>query len=651
MKKNSILVEQTDWSELSAEEKRLITGWPANRIIAYFSRQTPPYEVKKFRNNLGREIWKKRLKGAASSTTPTPSPTTDLSKYVGEYEGQSILPNFKIKENNGKLFFIKELLGQEVDMELTFVSDNVFKGKLATVNYEVNFTEVNGVVTGGQVNVGGKTVAFTKKTSGSSSSTTSDDEFQWKEVPKAAWEALKKAGKWVKQEGTKFLAYLNSQGEAVEDQEVWECVNKVHKVFNWYPLSESSSGEFMFTRIDYKVNGRDTKLELYKNNDAFLKYNGTNEIVPGGRGKWGCGTGDIPSYWVKWENGNVAVWGGGPYSPSVGSEPNSENSTGGGTSSASNLPSYKSACPNTKGCPKLDDVKAGKASFKICMKCDDIKNIQDMPSFQRLYYKILKDNGKQEKSDGIFGPMMKQAVENFQESRGLKKDGVIGIQTYTKLLEENPVAENFNLKKTIKKTIKETKIIKEEKDIKTKILSARLKNILENYSNFENYNETKKIKIGFKFLKETYELKKNEILTENLMDIFKGLYGKSFDTLSGQISEPLLSSIFEKIGLDENLKNNTLNNIKNKMSELISNMSNCQTLSKFISDVVMEEFMKKLDNEKISTSEIINTSLMDAVDDEMFRRNLNTKLEKQICELYDKFTENAKNLVVRMSSL
>jgi hypothetical protein len=42
---------------------------------------------------------------------------------------------------------------------------------------------------------------------------------------------------------------------------------------------------------------------------------------------------------------------------------------------------------------------------------------------------------------------------------------------------------------------------------------------------------------------------------------------------------------------------------------------------------------------------------MDTLKNSSFLENLNSKLESSVCELYDKFTENAKNLVVRMSAL
>ena len=70
MEKKRIIFEQTDWTELSSDEKSTIAGWPDNRVVAYFVSKTPPLDIKKFKNNTGQIIWKKKLKG---SSPPPPS--------------------------------------------------------------------------------------------------------------------------------------------------------------------------------------------------------------------------------------------------------------------------------------------------------------------------------------------------------------------------------------------------------------------------------------------------------------------------------------------------------------------------------------------------------------------------------------------------
>ena len=211
--------------------------------------------------------------------------------------------------------------------------------------------------------------------------------------------------------------------------------------------------------------------------------------------------------------------------------------------------------------------------------------------------------------------------------------------------------ENDSLNKLIKKTLTETKENKENKLIEQKLVETRVKFIIENLEKFENYSKVKKVKTGFNFLREASYLNNIGIINEDLASIFQSIYGKSLPNTIETISEPLLNSIFTKIGLMSDLKEKVLENIKSKSSELIANMNDCKNLSKFISDIITEELVKKLNTEKIIQSDIVNSSLMDTINGEIFKQNLNTKLENHICELFNKFTENAKNLVVRMSAL
>lgn len=213
------------------------------------------------------------------------------------------------------------------------------------------------------------------------------------------------------------------------------------------------------------------------------------------------------------------------------------------------------------------------------------------------------------------------------------------------------LVENDNLSSLIKTTLKETKLQKETKEIEKKIFESRLKLVFEGHNHFKSLTKKNKVKVGFKTLKEIRDIQKLGLVTETLGTLFKGIYGNSFESSINSISEPLFDSIFNKIALDEELKQAVLQTIQSKTQELIANMDNCLDFSKFLSDIILEEYAKKLDKEKQTNMDVIRTALMDAVDDEMFRKNLQSKLEKEVCVLYDKFTENAKNLMVRMSAL
>ena len=160
-----------------------------------------------------------------------------------------------------------------------------------------------------------------------------------------------------------------------------------------------------------------------------------------------------------------------------------------------------------------------------------------------------------------------------------------------------------------------------------------------------------KVKVGFKTLKEIRDVQKLGLITETLGTLFKGIYGSSYENTINSISKPLFDVIFKKIMLDEKLKSSVIQNIQSKTQQLIASMDSCLDLSKFLSDIITEEYAKQLDEEKQTGLNLVQTALMDAVDDEVFRKNLQSKLEVEVCVLYNKFTENAKNLMVRMSAL
>jgi len=213
------------------------------------------------------------------------------------------------------------------------------------------------------------------------------------------------------------------------------------------------------------------------------------------------------------------------------------------------------------------------------------------------------------------------------------------------------LVENDSLESLIKKTLKETKLKKENRKIENQIFESRIKLIFEGEKKFESLSLKNKVKVGFKTLKEIRDVQKLGLITETLGTLFKGIYGSSYENTIDSISKPLFDVIFKKIMLDEKLKSSVIQNIQSKTQQLIASMDSCLDLSKFLSDIITEEYAKQLDEEKQTGLNLVQTALMDAVDDEVFRKNLQSKLEVEVCVLYNKFTENAKNLMVRMSAL
>ncbi len=322
-------------------------------------------------------------------------------------------------------------------------------------------------------------------------------------------------------------------------------------------------------------------------------------------------------------------------------------------------------------CPQLDSRQAQVKSDIETLKAsrEEQSGVNCIETIRELYENFIavKKGGAQLDTD-LITKLQKNAQACLiqpEVKRKLFLTRIPGInQRFKEIFDElkaiNPrdnrlkyfrLVENDNLKSLIKKTLKEVKSKKESKEIESKIFESRMKLVFEGTEKFDSLDKKNQVKIGFKTLKEIRDIQKLGLVTETLGTLFKGLYGNSYENTIGTISKPLFDVIFRKIMLNDELKNSVIQSIQSKTQELIASMDSCLDLSKFLADLITEEYAKQLDKEKQQGLDVVKTALMDSVDDEMFRKNLQTKLETEICVLYEKFTENAKNLMVRMSAL
>jgi hypothetical protein len=211
-----------------------------------------------------------------------------------------------------------------------------------------------------------------------------------------------------------------------------------------------------------------------------------------------------------------------------------------------------------------------------------------------------------------------------------------------------PQRESIN--KLIKKTLVETKEKKNNRVIENKLVESRLKFIIEDISVFNKKTKQVKIKEGFKFLRETAYLKNIGMLNENLSDVFKQMFGNSFENMLSTVSDPFVGSILNKLSIPQEIKVSVLETIKQRANELLSNMDSCENLSKFISDIVSEITMTKMSSKNITGSQFLDSAIVDTMGDDVFRTKLSEKIKEEVCVLFNKYAENAKNLVTKLTS-
>jgi hypothetical protein len=196
----------------------------------------------------------------------------------------------------------------------------------------------------------------------------------------------------------------------------------------------------------------------------------------------------------------------------------------------------------------------------------------------------------------------------------------------------------------------ETKEKKNNRVIENKLVESRLKFIIEDISIFNKKTKQVKIKEGFKFLRETAYLKNIGMLNENLSDVFKQMFGNSFENMLSTVSDPFVGSILNKLSIPQEIKVSVLETIKQRANELLSNMDSCENLSKFISDIVSEITMTKMTSKNITGSQFLDSAIVDTMGDDVFRTKLSEKIKEEVCVLFNKYAENAKNLVTKLTS-
>jgi len=338
----------------------------------------------------------KSLYKSKTGTPPTPPPTSDLEKYVGQYDGQSILPTFNIIIKDGKLF----VSGEIGDAELTPISENKFNLRIGENDFIVNFTVSGGAVTGGTATGTyfgiSKSINFTKK-----SSTPTSEEPTTPKPPSP-----------------------------------WDCIEKFNKEFNQVGLLDRD--DYRFEEVDLQHNGKDTIFMYYKDGKAVWAYYDNKKPIM--YGVWECK--GKSGYLIKWSDGVVSRYG---------TKDSGDRGTSAPTNTNTTTNALENPCVNgyKEGCVTENDILDKKKALKVCSRCDLIKKVQENPEIKARIFRIQKELGQEQKTDNTFGPVMLAAIKEFQQSHGINPTGNVGELTLSKI---NPsLAKNFYISRGGKK--------------------------------------------------------------------------------------------------------------------------------------------------------------------------------------------------------
>jgi len=209
------------------------------------------------------------------------------------------------------------------------------------------------------------------------------------------------------------------------------------------------------------------------------------------------------------------------------------------------------------------------------------------------------------------------------------------------------------IKKDIKKVLKETKELKENLLIKETIVKNRIKMIFENDDNIKNFNslpESKKIKLGFLFLTELSYLKDSDLINEaDLGSMLKGIFGNLLSSApEALIFEPMFNSILSAIGIPDGIfRKSVVSFLATNPAKLIEAVRSCEGLTKLIVKSIIEGMVMQLQQTKGFGGlayDLIRDSLGGALESVEIVQKLENGLASTICNLFDKFTNNAKNV-------
>ena len=216
------------------------------------------------------------------------------------------------------------------------------------------------------------------------------------------------------------------------------------------------------------------------------------------------------------------------------------------------------------------------------------------------------------------------------------------------------------LEKSIKKNLVETKEKKEKHLIERKLVESRIETLLgdvKTIKHFNNLTEEKQLRLGFSLCQEIVFLQENKFINEeDLSSLFKGLFGNLF---SGGIMNTIYEKIIDKVlfglGMGEGFfKDFLVSYLTSRPTELARAISDCKLFTKLVVEGLTEAMVKWLQQ---TTG--VNGGLADVLrntigatirDSKTFKQNIEKEFAGTICDLFSKYTSNAKNVLVNLTT-
>lgn len=205
------------------------------------------------------------------------------------------------------------------------------------------------------------------------------------------------------------------------------------------------------------------------------------------------------------------------------------------------------------------------------------------------------------------------------------------------------------LNKLVKKNLKETKVRKETILVEQKIVHSRLNMVVEN---FESLTEKQQDKVCVMFLMEISSLNDEGLLNENFVDSLRSIFGNAFWSVPEAFVERGLNSILGSLGFPDNaIRKFLVSFFATNPSELLKAFQDCNVLTKHIVRAIGETLIMNLQQSKGmggTGMDIVRNALQNQLQETEFSKNLEKRLSGSICELFEKYSGNAKEVLNKL---
>ena len=213
-----------------------------------------------------------------------------------------------------------------------------------------------------------------------------------------------------------------------------------------------------------------------------------------------------------------------------------------------------------------------------------------------------------------------------------------------------------NLVNKIKRSIIETKEKKEKLLIERKLVKRRIMMIVESTDNslyFKRLSKNKQQKIAYSLLEEILYLDEQGMLNEDIMDFMGKIFGNSFGGTIETLSEPMVDSILNPLGLEGYYKDSLISFISENPLEFTNSLKSCESLTELVAKSLSDSVAKLIQKDKGTLGDghkFIKNSLESVVVDNKFMETLKTQLSGTVCKVFENITNKASNVYNKLKT-